>query len=92
MILSELRNYIELHGQATLSDLATRFDSEPSAIQGMLQRWIDKGQIDEQRLTASCGDSCQQCDKNDSLLYVWAGQAKELVEKPIYHLPFHCKG
>lgn len=92
MILAELRNYIERHGQATLGDLANHFDSEPSAIQGMLQRWIDKGQIEEQRLTASCGDSCRQCNVSESLLYVWAGQKKAAVEKPLYHLPFHCKG
>lgn len=92
MILSEVRNYIEQHGQATLADLANRFDSEPTAIQGMLQRWIDKGQIQQQRLTTSCGDKCQQCDINDSLLYVWSGQKKAAVGQPLYHLPFHCKG
>ena len=91
MILSDIRNYVKSRGQVTLSDIVTHFDSESSAMEGMLQRWIDKGIIEKRRLTSSCGDSCNQCGVSDSMLYVWAETAKDGLEHPVYHLPFNCK-
>lgn len=92
MILFEIRDYVKKRGQVSLTDLVNHFDSDPSAMEGMLQRWVDRGQIRKSRLTASCGDGCQQCDVRDSALYVWSETKKVAVDQPLYHLPFNCKG
>lgn len=92
MILSDIRDYVKSRGQVTLNDIATHFDSEPSAIEGMLQRWLDKGIIEKKRLTSSCGEGCKQCGVSDSSLFVWVTCEKSKVEHPIYQLPFNCKG
>ncbi|MCB1757609.1 MAG: FeoC-like transcriptional regulator [Gammaproteobacteria bacterium] len=92
MILSDIRDYVKKHGQVSLADLVNHFDSEPSAMDAMLQRWIDRKLIKKTRLTASCGDSCQQCDVRDSVLYTWVDTKKAAIDQPLYHLPFNCKG
>lgn len=92
MILSDIRNYVKSRGQVTLNDIAIHFDSESSAMEGMLQRWVDKGIIEKKRLTSSCGEGCQQCGVSDSLMFVWSTSDESKAEHPIYHLPFHCRG
>ena len=90
MILSELRDYLRQHGQASLQDMALHFDAEPDALRGMLQHWIAKGRITRHKAKASCGDSCSQCDPASVELYVWqqSAQAAEIV---IPVQPIGCK-
>ena len=53
MILSEVRDYLQQRGRATLADIALHFDTEPDAVRGMLQIWIQKGKVHRQMATAS---------------------------------------
>jgi putative ferrous iron transport protein C len=72
MILSELRDYIQLHQRVSLSDLVQHFKIEQSAIRQMLQKWVSKGKI---RVVAAggsqCGTSCCQCDPSITEIYEW---------------------
>lgn len=80
MILSDIRNYLEQRGQATLGDIALHFDAEPDAVRGMLELWMQKGKVHRQMATASCGDSCSQCDPSATEIYVWN-------ERPVAVIP-----
>ncbi len=40
MILSDIKKYLMQHKRATLGDLAIHFETEPEAMQGMLDQWI----------------------------------------------------
>ena len=86
MILSDLRNYMQDHGQASLADIALHFDSEPDAVRGMLDIWIKKGKIHRRSATSSCGTSCSQCDTAATEIYVWESNTLS-VELP---LPAGC--
>ena len=72
MILSDIRNYLRERGQASLSDLALHFDSEPDAVRGMLAIWLRKGRVRSFRLGQSCG-GCTQCDPAANEVYQWVG-------------------
>jgi predicted ArsR family transcriptional regulator len=73
MILSQVRDYLEQRGQATLADIALHFDTEPEAIRGMLERWVSKGRVERRKTEAACGTSCNRCDPAAMELYVWRG-------------------
>jgi hypothetical protein len=45
MILSEIKRYLVEHKQATLGDLAIHFDTDPEAMRGMLEQWIQRGRV-----------------------------------------------
>ncbi|MEE9492059.1 MAG: FeoC-like transcriptional regulator [Gammaproteobacteria bacterium] len=87
MILSDIKNYLEQRGQASLGDMALHFDTTPEALQGMLEIWIRKGKIYKQFATASCGSSCQQCDPGATEYYVWVKTAVDVM----LDLPSHCE-
>jgi len=86
MILSDIRNYMQQHGQVSLADIALHFDVEPDAVRGMLDIWIRKGKVHRRSATSSCGTSCSQCDTAATEIYVWEASAfsKDLT------LPFGC--
>ena len=69
MILSDIRDYLRERGQASLSDIALHFDSEPDAIRGMLAIWIRKGKV-APLAGPACG-GCNQCDAAASEVYQW---------------------
>jgi len=86
MILSDIRNYMQGHGQASLADISLHFDSEPDAVRGMLDIWIKKGKLHRRSATRSCGTSCSQCDTATTEIYVWESNVLSL-ELP---LPAGC--
>jgi hypothetical protein len=71
VILSQLRDYLQQHGQASLADIALHFDVEPDALRGMLEVWIGKGKVRRVRATAACGTRCSQCDPASTEIYLW---------------------
>lgn len=72
MILSDLKNYIESQGRVSMQDMVLRFNTEPDAIRGMLQKWIHKGRIRQTLAGGSaCGTGCCQCDPLLTELYEW---------------------
>ncbi len=78
MILSDIRNYLEKRGQASLADIALHFEADPDAVRGMLDVWIRKNRVHKQMATLSCGDSCTQCDPTTTEIYVWTRSATKL--------------
>lgn len=70
MILSDIRDYLRQRGQASLSDLALHFDSDPDAIRGMLAIWVRKGKVSKLQTSGSCG-GCNQCDSSANEIYQW---------------------
>ncbi|MEN8800617.1 MAG: FeoC-like transcriptional regulator [Thiogranum sp.] len=87
MILSDIRRYLEQRGQATLTEIALHFDTDPDAVRGMLNVWIRKDKVYKKMATASCGGSCTQCDQAATEIYVWA--ASTINSQPA--LPVDCE-
>ena len=71
MILSELRDYLQTHKRAALVDLAYRFDSDPDAIRGMLEKWMAKGKVMKLPQGTVCGGGCSSCDPATIEIYAW---------------------
>lgn len=87
MILTEIRNYLQQRGQASLGDIALHFDADPDAVRGMLDTWIRKGKVTRSGATRSCGTSCQACDPASTEIYSWIDNSI-IVQAP---LPGHCE-
>ena len=75
MILKNIRLYLQQRRQATLGDIARHFDSEPGAVQGMLDQWIRKGKVRRSLATSSCHSSCGKCDPTAIEIYEWLGES-----------------
>ncbi len=92
MILSQVRDYLKLRGQCTLSDIALHFDTDADAVRGMLDVWIRKGKVEKRSATASCGTSCQSCDPAATEVYSWCDQiTKSSTDKTIkVSVPRNC--
>jgi len=73
MILSEISDYLQQRGQATLTDIALHFDTPPDAVRGMLETWVRKGRVRRQLISAACGSSCNRCDPAATEIYQWIG-------------------
>jgi len=83
MILSDIRGYLEERGQASLADISLLFDVEPDAVRGMLAVWERKGKVRREKLNASCGSSCGQCDPVATEVYVWLGSTFDINRIPV---------
>ncbi len=79
MILSDIRQYLQQCGQATLSDIALHVDAEPDAVKGMLDVWIRKGRVHKQMMGGACGTTCSQCDPAATELYLWIDGARPCI-------------
>jgi hypothetical protein len=71
MILSEIRDYLRTHRRAALSDMALRFDTDPDALRGMLDKWIAKGRVEKLPAGTPCESGCCRCDPNQTEIYQW---------------------
>lgn len=71
MILSELKGYLQERRQATLSDMALHFRTQPDAIREMLAVWERKGRVRRLPAPAGCGGTCTQCAPGAVEVYVW---------------------
>ncbi len=90
MILSDIRDYLRQHGQATLADIATHFDTSPEAMRGMLETWIRKGRVERHPANAACGSSCSQCDPATTEIYVWVGEGAQRPPAVPLPMPGQC--
>lgn len=71
MVLSELRNYLQENRRVLLVDLANRFDMDPDALRGMLQKWVNKGKLRKVSGDTGCSGGCCKCDPATLELYEW---------------------
>jgi len=71
MILSELRNYMQARRRVSLVDMVNRFNVDPEALRGMLDRLVSKGRIEKIQQNNSCAKTCSKCDVNSLEIYQW---------------------
>ena len=74
MILSEIKDYLQAQGQASLKDIADKFDLTESALQEMLAHWERKGKIgrlDSSHCVNPCGQKCSSCPLQCLMIYQW---------------------
>jgi len=71
MIFSDIREYLQTHQRATLSDMALHFRTEPDALRGMLDKWISKGRVRKLPGAAACSGGCCTCDLSATEIYEW---------------------
>lgn len=77
MLMTDISQYIELNGRASLLDLSRHFQVQESAMQQMLSFWLKKGKIilvDGSASNCNSGKQCSDCfECNDSAhqVYVW---------------------
>ncbi len=70
MILSELRDYLQTNRRAALLDMAHRFDTDPDALRGMLDKWVAKGRVVKLLQGTACS-GCSKCDPASTEIYEW---------------------
>lgn len=76
MLMTDMRDYLQLVGRASLQDLARHFKLQESATQHMLSFWVRKGQIklvdatQNSCSTGKCSD-CFECDESAKQIYIW---------------------
>ena len=71
MSLLELKDYLQHQKTANLWQIAKHFDSDPDAVQAMLQHWIRKGKVICKKKTPACGKTCFQCLQEFIETYIW---------------------
>jgi putative ferrous iron transport protein C len=72
MILSEIRDYLQDRGSASLLEMTHRFDTEPDALRRMLGQWVARGRVVCERTSGPCGGCCK-CDAAAVEVYRWRG-------------------
>jgi putative ferrous iron transport protein C len=70
MILSKIRDYLQANGNASLQDMANRFDIAPDALRGMLAQWVARGRVVCEPPSGNCGGCCK-CDAAALEVYRW---------------------
>ncbi|GAB4360550.1 MAG: FeoC-like transcriptional regulator [Gammaproteobacteria bacterium] len=82
MILSRVRDYVRLRGEASLSDIALHFSAEPEAVRGMLEVWVGKGIVSRCVISTDCGACCHPCDSAAGEIYTWVAEQPERRHGP----------
>jgi len=90
MILSDIKQYLQQRGQASLADIATHFDTSTDAVRGMLEIWVRKGRVTCRLASASCGSSCSSCDPAATEIYQWVGAGGPAVSTRPLPMPSRC--
>ncbi len=79
MILSEIKEYLQSQKQASLKDMATKFDVSESALQEMLAHWERKGRIfrlENAHCSNPCNQGCSSCPLQCLMIYQWKETGK----------------
>lgn len=82
MILSEIRDYLQARGRASIGDLATRFDAEPDAVRGMLRTYIRKGRVRQLGWSQNLCSGCTKCEPAQVEVYEWLGSGRDQSARP----------
>jgi hypothetical protein len=82
MILSEIRDYLQLNRRAAVVDMANRFNTSPDALRGMLEKLVAKGQIKKLPAGTACS-GCSDCDPVTVEIYEWIGDIAGDISSPI---------
>lgn len=71
MILADLKDYLRQNRRAALRDMALRFDVDPDAVRGMLDKWMQKGKVRKLPAGTACDNGCCKCDPMATEIYEW---------------------
>jgi len=71
MILTEIRDYLRTHNQASLRDIALQFSMEQNALRPILEQWIVKGKIIKLPQGTACGGGCNSCEPETIEIFRW---------------------
>lgn len=80
MILSDLRRYLQQREEATLADMALRFQADPEVVRAMLEVWIAKGRIERYSPSPACAGNCNQCGPGAAEVYRWTGGGRDKLD------------
>jgi len=72
-MLGEIRAYLKQRETASLSEIATHFNTSPDAVELAVSYWINKGKI--RAVAPPCNSSCTGCAGAEQL-YQWIEQEK----------------
>ena len=70
MILLEIKKYLQEKKQASLQDIAAKFDLTEDAVRAMLMHWERKGML-EQIKKSCCERKCSDCSSPCSVTFRW---------------------
>ncbi|WP_028583640.1 FeoC-like transcriptional regulator [Desulfogranum mediterraneum] len=73
MDLIQLKQYLKKRRVVALRDLAVHFDTEPSAVEPMVERWVQKGKVKKHAGNLGCTKGCCACDPATIVSYEWLG-------------------
>ncbi len=73
MNLTELKGYVRERGSASLHELSVHFRSDESAIEAMMERWIEKGVVRKVDFSKEQCSGCSFCSTDDRFHYEWIG-------------------
>ena len=69
-LLTDIRDYLQQRGQASLSDLSLHFSTQPDAMRGMLEQWILRGKV-RRCPAAACSSCSSRCASAPGESYEW---------------------
>ncbi|OCG32476.1 hypothetical protein A9G34_09780 [Gilliamella sp. Choc4-2] len=77
MLITSIRDYVQLKGRVELHNISNHFRLPESAVEQMLVFWIKKGKIQqiilksEQLCKTNQCSSCLSCHLKPKFVYVW---------------------
>ena len=71
MILTQVRDYLKLKGQAPLRDMALEFGMDQEALRPIIEQWMTKGKVEKLPQGTGCGGGCNSCAPETIELYQW---------------------
>ncbi len=71
MIVTEVRDYLKMHGLAPLRDMAITFNMDQDALRPIVEQWIAKGKVKKLPQGTSCQGGCSSCAPETIEIYQW---------------------
>lgn len=68
-MLIKILDYLRQEKIASNQQISRAFNIEPSALEPMLKRWVDKGKIALCSANKPCKSACFKCPQNSLLYY-----------------------
>jgi len=72
MLLTDLREYLTGRKRASVTDLASYFGMDHTAVEGLLALWMSKGRVRKLNDALPCG-TCGKCESATTDVYEWIG-------------------
>ena len=76
-MLLKIKHFLIAKGSSNLQELSAHFTTPPSAIEGMMSHWINKGCVVKEK--AGCQKSCSSCATEQLEVYRWVTPQKGII-------------